>query len=73
MFVSRRIKYRMVVPLLLLLAMPVGAGAEEAPAEVLEPDVGPVLSQFVEATYPPAALRDGREGAVLLEMLVLTR
>lgn len=34
------------------------------------PDVEPVLLHFVEAEYPAAALRAGREGTVLLEMLV---
>lgn len=34
------------------------------------PDVDPALSRFVEAEYPPAALRAGREGRVLLQLLV---
>jgi len=43
---------------------------DEAPVEVLEPDVGPELINFVEAEYPPLALREGREGTVLLDLLV---
>ena len=33
-------------------------------------DVEPELVRFIEAGYPPDALRAGREGTVLLELLV---
>jgi TonB family protein len=43
-----------------------------APADTVlaAPDVEPELLFFAEADYPPDALRAGREGTVLLEMLV---
>ncbi len=40
--------------------------------EALEPDVLPELQQFIEAVYPPDALRAGLEGSVMLELLVNT-
>ena len=55
--------------LLMLLASSAGAGEPPSP-EPLAPDVEPVLVRFVEAEYPPAALQAGREGTVLLELLV---
>jgi TonB family protein len=57
------LKYLM---LMMLLAVSVLA-AEPEPAA---PDVDPVLDRFVEARYPARALQAGREGTVLLEMLV---
>ena len=41
-----------------------------APAAPAAPDVEPTLQHFVEAEYPASALRAGREGTVLLELLV---
>ncbi len=57
------------------LVWPAGLHAETSSAapdtvEALEPDVAPRLVQFIEAEYPVAALRAGREGAVLLELFV---
>ena len=44
---------------------------EGSPGEIpAAPDVDPVLLHFAEAVYPPEALKSGREGVVLLEMLV---
>ncbi len=62
---------RTLIPVVLLLALPAMATAQDDAPEILEPDVAPTLSHFAEAVYPPVALREGREGAVLLEMLVL--
>ncbi|MEZ4387289.1 MAG: TonB family protein [Candidatus Krumholzibacteriia bacterium] len=57
--------------LLLALALPVCAqDAASAPASPPEPDVAPELVSFVDADYPPRALREGREGTVMLELLV---
>ena len=57
--------------LMLLLAMAPAARAQESgTAERPAPDVDPTLTSFVEAEYPPAALRAGREGRVLLQLLV---
>ncbi len=52
-----------------------GAGqAQEDPEspslQPAAPDVEPELVHFVEAEYPPLALREGREGQVILELLV---
>ncbi len=38
--------------------------------EVAAPEVAPALIAFIEADYPAAALREGREGTVLLDLLV---
>jgi len=58
---------------LLLLTVAFHVAAQDAPADslALEPEVAPELVEFVSAEYPPAALREGREGTVLLELLVL--
>ena len=48
---------------------PPGAGLSD-PAAPVEPEVAPELVRFVEAAYPTDALRSGREGAVVLELLV---
>ena len=45
------------------------AGADSV-AEALEPDVMPELVEFINAEYPPQALKDGVEGTVLLELLI---
>lgn len=59
--------------ILLLLTVAFPVAAQDAPADslLLEPDVAPELVEFVQAEYPPEALRQGREGTVLLELLVL--
>ncbi len=56
--------------LLLMLVSPAWAQPEVASEQPAAPDVEPVLTHFVEAEYPPEALRAGRQGTVLLEMLV---
>ncbi len=45
---------------------------QDDPSELIPaaPDSEPVLLHFEEAVYPPEALRAGREGTVVLEMLV---
>lgn len=62
---------RTMLALTFLLSMTAAAWAQEDDrAEPPAPDVDPTLSRFVEAEYPPAALRAGREGRVLLQLLV---
>ncbi|MCP4571329.1 MAG: TonB-dependent receptor [bacterium] len=59
--------------LLTLLLATASASAQDPPAETTPaaaPDVEPELLEFVDAEYPAAALRSGREGTVLLELLV---
>ncbi len=61
---------------ILLVILTAGTGwaqdnpGSDAPVEPAAPDVEPTLLHFAEAEYPPAALRAGREGTVLLEMLI---
>ena len=58
---------------LLLIAVASAASPDGAPpdtAHVAAPDVEPALVEFADAVYPPAALQAGREGTVLLELLV---
>ncbi len=55
---------------LVLLAGVVLAQEESLPVKPVAPDEDPVLQHFEEAVYPPVALKNGLEGAVLLEMLV---
>ncbi len=47
-----------------------GVTAAATPPEPAPPEVEPELVHFAEAAYPPDALRAGREGTVLLELLV---
>jgi len=57
--------------LLLLLVVGSAWAQDDSVSEPpIAPDVEPTLVHFVEADYPPAALRAGREGTVLLELLV---
>ncbi len=46
------------------------APSPDANTEALEPEVMPELVTFVDAEYPPLALKEGREGTVLLELLI---
>ena len=52
---------------LFIASVAVAAEAEPVP---LEPEVAPELLEFVEAVYPPRALKSGLEGTVVLELLV---
>ncbi len=55
----------------LMLLAGSASGQEDSLLEVTAPpDVEPVLLHFEEAQYPPEALRGGREGTVLLELMV---
>ncbi len=60
--------------ILMLLTVAFSVAAQDhvadAPPAPLEPEVAPELVTFVEAEYPPTALREGREGTVVLELLV---
>ncbi len=56
--------------ILLLLAGVSQAQEGSLPDVSAAPDEDPVLLHFAEALYPVDALREGREGTVLLEMLV---
>jgi TonB family protein len=57
-----------IIALILLAALPVIGQTDTI--ETSEPDVEPQLLEFVDAVYPPQALRAGREGSVVLELLV---
>jgi TonB family protein len=57
--------------MMLMLLAGVVLAQDGAPAEnPAAPDVEPQLLHFAEAVYPPNPLKNGREGTVLLEMLV---
>lgn len=63
------------IPLVLIVVLAAASAvAQDTPdaAELppLEPDTAPELVTFVAAEYPPRALREGVEGAVVLELLV---
>lgn len=71
-----RTAFRLLLGALALAAAATGpARGQSAPADttagaLAAPDVAPELVTFVEAEYPPAALREGREGTVLLDLFV---
>ncbi len=52
----------------LFLCPSVHAGTSDT--QVLAPDSDPVLINFVDAVYPPEEMQAGRQGVVLLELLI---
>lgn len=69
--IERRHQFGLVVLAILSFLSIAGQARTDTDArDDREPDEPPRLMTFVDATYPPDALREGREGAVLLELFV---